>query len=96
MDKIDFRKAHAYSNNHKPELEKDSVCGCFYCLKIFHPSEIEDWLIEDDPADERGTALCPYCDIDAVIGESSGYPIKAEFLEGMNRMWFGTHEEEEC
>ena len=40
-------KAHWYCSNHKPELEKDRVCGCFDCLKIFDPSEIEEWIIED-------------------------------------------------
>ena len=32
MEQYDLDKAHKYSNNHKPELEKDKVCGCFYCL----------------------------------------------------------------
>ncbi len=77
-------------NNHKQSPEKDSVCGCFYCLKIFHPSEIEEWLIEDNAADERGTAICPYCGIDAVLDESGGYPITAEFLESMYKKWFET------
>ena len=81
--------AHQFSNNHKPELEKDHKCGCFYCLEIFDPAEIEEWLIHDNPCDRRGTAICPYCDIDSVIGESSGFPITKEFLEAMNKVWFG-------
>jgi hypothetical protein len=32
--------AHKYCCNHKPELERDSMCGCFYCGKIFSPLEI--------------------------------------------------------
>ena len=80
--------AHKFSSNHKPELEKDSVCGCFYCLTIFHPSEIKEWIIEDTAIDSRGTAICPYCSIDSVIGESSGYPITEEFLEKMQEHWF--------
>ncbi len=84
----DATEAHKYSNNHKPELEKDNRCGCFYCLKIFSPSEIEEWIVDDNPCDQRGTAICPYCDIDSVIGESSGYPITKEFLAMMHRRWF--------
>ena len=34
------------------------------------------------------TALCPYCGIDAVIGESAGYPLTEEFLEKMRDYWF--------
>ena len=40
----DIILAHKFSNNHMPELQKDSVCGCFCCLEIFNPSEIEEWI----------------------------------------------------
>ena len=33
-------------------------------------------------------AICPYCGIDSVIGEHSGYPITREFLEQMRQYWF--------
>lgn len=85
---MDAHKAHRYSSNHKPELENDSICGCFYCGRIFNPSEIEEWIVADNPCDRRGTAICPHCGIDSVIGESSGYPITDEFLSAMNRIWF--------
>lgn len=88
MKKLDYSMAHEYSNNHKPELEKDSVCGCFHCLKIFKPSEIEDWIIADNECDRRETAICPYCGVDSVIGESSGYPITEKFLSEMHSVWF--------
>ena len=84
----DLQIAHAYSNNHKPELEKDRLCGCFYCLRIFDPQEIEHWIIADNPCDQRGTGICPYCGIDSVIGESSGFPITADFLTQMHQAWF--------
>lgn len=84
----EWKAAHKFCSNHKPELEKDSVCGCFCCLEIFHPSEITEWIIEDTKIDWRGTAICPYCSVDSVIGESSGYPITKEFLEKMQEYWF--------
>lgn len=79
----DHIKAHHYSSNHRKHLLKDHVCGCFYCLSIFDPSEIKEWV-----EDQGGTALCPYCDIDSIIGESSGYPITKEFLMKMHNYWF--------
>lgn len=85
----DYIEAHKYSNNHKKQLKKDKVCGCFYCLEIFSPSEIKEWIVHLNPCDRKGTAICPYCGIDAVIGESSGYPITKEFLEKMSKYWFG-------
>ena len=87
----DYIEAHKFSNNNMEQLKRDKVCGCFYCLEIFSPKEIEDWLIAKDTdnyTDRLGTAICPYCGIDSVIGESCGYPITKEFLEKMNKYWF--------
>jgi hypothetical protein len=52
-------------------------------LEIFSPQEIYEWI-----PDISGTAVCPYCGIDSVIGESSGYPITKEFLQEMYDYWF--------
>ena len=81
---MDYIKAHDYSSNHRKIIEKDKICGCFYCLRIFSPTEIIEW-IEDNQDD---TAICPYCGIDSVIGQSSGFPISREFLEKMQNHWF--------
>ncbi len=70
--------AHKYSSNHMRQLKKDKVCGCFYCLKVFSPNDIKMW-IRGESGDKLGTAICPYCGIDSVIGESSGYPITKGF-----------------
>ena len=77
----DIVDAHKYCEKNKEMLSNDKKCGCFYCLKIFNSKEISDWL-------EDGTALCPYCLVDSVIGESSNYPITKEFLEKMQKYWF--------
>ena len=71
---IDYIKAHECSTGHRKRLLQDRKCGCFDCLKIFE--------------DVGGTAICPYCGIDSVIGEHSGYPITREFLEQMHQYWF--------
>jgi len=77
-----YQAAHRYSIHHRKDLEQDETCGCFYCLKIFSPQKIIEWIDHED------TALCPYCGIDSVIGESSGFPITDVFLRGMHRQWF--------
>jgi hypothetical protein len=74
--------AHGFSSYHRNELLKDEKCGCFYCLKIFHPSEITDWC------DNENTAICPYCGIDSILGSSSGFPMTESFLKGMHKAWF--------
>lgn len=79
----DYIDAHQFSANHKEQLLRDEACGCFYCMEVFSPDEIEIWI-----PDKAGTAMCPHCGMDSVIGESSGYPMTAEFLEKMNAYWF--------
>jgi len=76
--------AHKFSSNHKQQIVNDKTCGCFFCLKIFSPQTIEIWI--DDEID--ATALCPFCTIDSVIGESSGFPVTPDFLESMRKHWF--------
>lgn len=80
----DIIEAHKFSIRHKSNLEKDEICGCFYCLEIFSPDEITYWV--NDGADS--TAICPHCGIDSIIGQSSGYPITQDFLKEMNDYWF--------
>ena len=50
--KKDIIAAHEYCTNNKESLQRDSVCGCFYCLKIFSPPKITEWIKETE-----GTAL---------------------------------------
>lgn len=66
--------AHMYSANHRKQIEASDLCGCFYCLKIFAPAEILEWV------DNESTALCPRCGVDSVIGNRSGVPITSGFL----------------
>ncbi|MBB2961679.1 cytoplasmic protein [Methylobacterium sp. R2-1] len=64
-------------------MRSSAACGCFYCLEVFAPDEIAEWI------DEDATALCPRCGIDAVIGDLSGYPAgSVTFLRAMHQEWF--------
>lgn len=81
---MDYIQAHSKSINNKLEIEKSKKCGCFHCLQIFEPSEIKIWI-----KDISDTALCPYCNIDAVIPETNEIIIESKLLEEMNRHWFG-------
>jgi len=90
-----IRNAHAHCSRHAIELGKSVRCGCFYCLEIFEPSQIKDWIMErearadfEPSAEADSTALCPRCGIDAVIGDAAGFPITSEFLQTMKTYWF--------
>ncbi len=77
-------RAHTHCTRNREELRGSQVCGCFFCLEIYPPSRIHEWVNER----ENPTALCPECGIDAVIGASSGYPVNVEFLREMRDYWF--------
>jgi len=79
---MNTQEAHVHSSKHREEILKSNQCGCFYCLKTFKPEEIKDWI------DEEQTALCPFCNIDSVIGDNSGVVIDETFLKGMHKDWF--------
>lgn len=84
----DYIRAHKHCMENRVEVEASELCGCFYCMSIYRPSEIVDWI--GDPKED--TADCPRCGIDAVIGSASGFPIEREFLKLMNEHWFeGLH-----
>lgn len=78
--------AHKHSSYHYIELKNSKLCGCFYCLHIFQPTDIHSWTDRWDGVNQ--TALCPKCGIDSVIGSASGYPITQEFLQKMKLGWF--------
>lgn len=82
--RITLEAAHRHSADHRVELEHSDVCGCFYCEKTFAVSDVVEWV-----EDVSGTALCPCCGIDSVIGSASGLPVAdADFLRAMHDRWF--------
>jgi hypothetical protein len=83
FDRDFYEHARHFSRFNRAALEQDNLCGCYYCGKIFAPSEIEEWCCEEADGEEV-TALCPHCGIDSVISESSGHSITQEFLEAMH------------
>lgn len=87
-DDTDLVKAHCHSMNNQKEIEESSLCGCFYCLNVYPPTDIKEWV--DDIGDGQ-TAICPHCLVDSVIGDKSGYPVTDKaFLEAMKDRWMNS------
>jgi hypothetical protein len=84
----DIIAAHKHSTRHRNEILASELCSCFFCLTIFPPREIVEWVDEDENDDVGQTALCPKCGIDSVIGSNSGYSIERPFLAEMKQHWF--------
>ena len=72
------------SRRHRDAVLAAASCGCFSCLRLFPPSQIDDWIDEDDDGVGQ-TALCPRCGTDAVLPVRAG--IDEGFLRRMNRRW---------
>ena len=81
----EYHEAHEACFKNWRLLKKSKMCGCFYCLETYPASEVVDWC---DEKDRRRTALCPYCGIDSVIPDASGWPLDADFLKEMKYWWF--------
>lgn len=79
-----LKQAHKACFCNKHAIRESQECGCFYCERVFDASELKEWV--KDRADD--TALCPYCGIDAVIGDASGYELSPDFLNAMYHYWF--------
>lgn len=69
MNSTDVELAHNRSINHREEILASDKCGCFFCLKIYEPSNIHAWT-DSDQNDVGQTALCPRCGIRQQVGIS--------------------------
>jgi hypothetical protein len=81
--KTDLVAAHRHGARHRAEVLASDRCGCFYCSAVFSPTAITRWT------DGGETAICPFCGVDAIIGDQSGYPVtSSKWLERMKAHWF--------
>lgn len=93
MDRPDLKAWHRHAMHNEEELAQSTQCGCFACGATFAPREITAWIDAGKPwRPAPRTALCPRCQMDAVIGSASGFPLTAEMLEEMRRHWLGGEE----
>lgn len=82
IPKSDITEAHQHCIRNQSEIQESQKCGCFYCCEEFDSNDVVDFL------ESEGTALCPNCGTDSVIGDASGFKITKEFLSEMRRHWF--------
>jgi hypothetical protein len=75
-----IKSTHVDCSLHRSLIEKSKIVGCFYCMSMFLPSTIKEWI------DDGQTALCPICHIDAVLPDSVG--LDDELLGAMHNYWF--------
>jgi len=81
LDIEDMRQAHKFTNNNYELLQTEQNCRCIYCLKEYRSTLIDEFTMDNN-------ALCPYCWVDAVIGESSGYSYTDDEASMMYEFFF--------
>ena len=77
-----LNRLHAYSSHNKKLIDTADKCYCFYCKSCIGRDEIKTFV------DNGETALCPKCDIDAIIPDSIGEAVDEEIISEMNEYWF--------
>ena len=84
MTKEEIESAAKHSLNNRDEIEHSKMCGCYYCRRTFPASLIgfQDYI------GGEWTALCPFCSVDAVIGDASGVPINKKVLTEIFHVMF--------
>lgn len=75
-----LKAIHKHSFKNKEEVLNSAKCACFHCFRIYGPDEIDTFFTEKDG---RETVLCPYCLVDTVIGDASGYELTDELIDAM-------------
>lgn len=79
----DIITPHLYCSENIESISLSKKCVCIYCKQIFLKSAIKEWV------DSGKTAICPFCEVDAVIGDATKLPItENEFIEAMHQHWF--------
>lgn len=77
-----LKKLHAYSSHNKELIEKANKCYCFYCKSSMEKSDIKCYI------DNGQTALCPKCQIDAIVPDSIEDAVDEQIISEMNEYWF--------
>ena len=74
----------------KENITNSEWCVCYYCFNIYPPNRIEVWTADN-------YAICPVCNVDAVLPEKFCPDTNKELLIAMHKYWFeeGGNETEE-
>ena len=89
MDRVSrgaLNRAHRHSFRNRGEVVASARCACFHCGAMFAPADVRRWT--DVEGGVGATAVCPRCNVDAVLASRAGFPLSPAFLTAMRRRWF--------
>lgn len=76
----EFRKL--YKTSARSTIEASEIVGCYYCLEIF-PAKQVIYLSKG-----KKVGFCPFCEIDCLVPDISGYALTKEFLTAVRNHAF--------
>jgi len=76
---IEIRKAAQAAFKNKDAISATKICSCYHCCITFEVSEIKDWT------DNHLTAICPKCNVDAVLP----LMVEEDHLKKIQEYWYG-------
>lgn len=77
-----LKDAHLHTFGNRSEIDRSKTCYCLSCQTIFKPEEVTDY------ADGGETVICPYCDVDAVLGDGCGFKLADDLLDSLHNKYF--------
>ena len=85
MPEWNMNNARTHCTGNRRELESSVQARCIYCTQTFAPDKIVEWITDSSSE----SAVCPHCDVDAVIGSASGIPLQDDQLfADLRKHWF--------
>jgi hypothetical protein len=63
------------------QVAESKECGCYFCLRVFPSEEILEFI------DNGDTAICPFCNIDAIL---PNFTDKEALKKGLEYWFTGT------
>lgn len=74
-----MKNLRSQSLDNRGILKLNNSCYCLYCEQRFMYTHIEKWV------DEGKTAICPHCDVDAVVPYLEVQGVSQKVLDEMKK-----------
>jgi hypothetical protein len=84
LSQTELKALHKLSFGNEIRIKNSIQAGCFACLEVFPTSAIYWWL-PDKPIQ---TAMCPHCEIDAVLADDENVKLSDDLLKQMQIRYF--------
>lgn len=92
-DRLWLMDYHKAATHNKEALLRSDRIRCFYCLSFIPKHMVRHWRVGEWVDRDDSTGLCPFCGIDALIGDDSGLLLEDHIFQELHNYWFSPSEE---